>query len=111
MTRLRAFFVIYAAANPGLLAYGVMALLMAAAVAWLILNTIGSGDGQIEVQKQSTKDWQFWGYVVPIIIGFLASVIGLGGIGRDRGIRNRMGQRPVRPVDEPYANGVFGAGV
>jgi acyl-CoA thioesterase FadM len=51
--------------------HGVMAILLAASVAWLLLNTIAKGDGEIEFLKQPTDNWQFWGYVVPIIIGFL----------------------------------------
>ena len=51
--------------------HGVMGILLAASVAWLLLTTIGQGAGEIEFVKQPTNNWAFWGYVVPIIIGFL----------------------------------------
>jgi acyl-CoA thioesterase FadM len=51
--------------------HGVMGLLLAASVAWLLVNTIGKGPGEIEFLNQPTNNWSFWGYVVPIIIGFL----------------------------------------
>ena len=37
--------------------------------------------------------------------------VGLGGVGRDGGIRHRLGQRPVWPADESHADGLSGAGV
>jgi len=51
--------------------HGAMGLLVAAAVAVILANTLGTGVKGIEPPKLPTNDFQFWGYVVPIIIGFL----------------------------------------
>lgn len=51
--------------------HGVMALLMAAAVAIITIQTFRVGAGPFHFPKLPTDDWQYWGYVVPIIIGFL----------------------------------------
>lgn len=51
--------------------HGLMGILLVASVVWLLLYTTGNGIGEIKSPKLPTNDWQFWGYVVPIIIGFL----------------------------------------
>ncbi|MFZ4682169.1 MAG: acyl-CoA thioesterase [Terrimicrobiaceae bacterium] len=51
--------------------HGAMGLLMAAAIAIIIVNTMRAGTGPVVFPKLPTNDWQYWGYVVPIIIGFL----------------------------------------
>lgn len=51
--------------------HGVMAILLGASVAWIIIQTLQKGTGPFHVPKLPTNDWQYWGYVVPIIIGFL----------------------------------------
>ncbi|MBN8710853.1 MAG: acyl-CoA thioesterase [Verrucomicrobia bacterium] len=52
--------------------HGVLGLILAAAVAVLIINAIQSGPVTAQGQpKMLAPDWNFWGYVIPIIIGFL----------------------------------------
>lgn len=51
--------------------HGVMALVAAAAMAWIIVQTLTIGTGPFHFPKLPTNDWQYWGYIVPIIIGFL----------------------------------------
>jgi len=51
--------------------HGVMALLMIASMLIIFLNTMKVGTGPITFPKLPTNDWQYWGFVVPIIIGFL----------------------------------------
>jgi len=52
--------------------HGVLGLILAAAVAVLIINAIQSGPATAQGKPQMlAPDWNFWGYVVPIIIGFL----------------------------------------
>lgn len=51
--------------------HGVMALLLAASIALIIVQTLRVGTGPFHFPKLPTNDWQYWGYVVPIIIGFL----------------------------------------
>lgn len=52
--------------------HGVLGLILAAAVAVLIINAIQSGPATAQGKPQLlAPDWSFWGYVVPIIIGFL----------------------------------------
>ena len=51
--------------------HGVLFLLLAAAVTVLTVFAAGKGTGPITFPKLPTNDWNYWGYVVPIIIGFL----------------------------------------
>lgn len=51
--------------------HGVMALLLAASIAVITIQTFRVGTGPFQFPKLPTDDWQYWGYVVPIIIGFL----------------------------------------
>lgn len=52
--------------------HGVMALIVAFCIAWLIIAAVQTGPGKVLFTKfLPTNDWQYWGYVVPIIIGFL----------------------------------------
>ncbi len=51
--------------------HGVMALLLAASIAVITIQTFRIGAGPFHFPKLPTDDWQYWGYVVPIIIGFL----------------------------------------
>jgi acyl-CoA thioesterase FadM len=51
--------------------HGVMFLLMAPAIAWLIVFAAVKGTGQLSFPKLPTNNWNYWGYAVPIIIGFL----------------------------------------
>ncbi len=51
--------------------HGVFFLLLVPAVAILIAHSIGKGTGPLAFPKLPTNDWNYWGYAVPIIIGFL----------------------------------------
>ena len=51
--------------------HGVLFLLLAAAVTVLTVFAAGKGTGPLTFPKLPTNDWNYWGYVVPIIIGFL----------------------------------------
>ncbi|MEI8387452.1 MAG: acyl-CoA thioesterase [Verrucomicrobiota bacterium] len=51
--------------------HGVMFLLVAPAVAFLIIHAAMKGTGPLSFPKLPTNDWNYWGYAVPIIIGFL----------------------------------------
>ena len=51
--------------------HGVMALLLAAAVAWLLVTALAVGPGKIGFPKLPTNDLAYWGFTIPIIIGFL----------------------------------------
>lgn len=51
--------------------HGAMGLLMAAAMAWIIISAVRTDAGNFRIQQFPTNDFQYWGYVVPIIIGFL----------------------------------------
>jgi acyl-CoA thioesterase FadM len=51
--------------------HGVMFLLLAPALVILILHAGMRGTGTMEFPKLPTNDWNYWGYAVPIIIGFL----------------------------------------
>lgn len=51
--------------------HGVMGLLLAFAVAWLIITAATAKTGPFTFSLLPTNDLNFWGYAVPIIIGFL----------------------------------------
>ncbi len=51
--------------------HGAMGLLLAASMAWIAVSALKTGTGPFQVPKLPTNDFQYWGYVVPIIIGFL----------------------------------------
>lgn len=51
--------------------HGVLFLLMAPAVAFLIIYAAVQGPGTLSFPRMPTNDWNYWGYAVPIIIGFL----------------------------------------
>lgn len=51
--------------------HGVMFLLMAPAIAFLISYAARQGTGPLSFPRLPTNDWNYWGYAVPIIIGFL----------------------------------------
>ena len=51
--------------------HGVMFLIMAPAVVFLIVQAASRGTGQLDFPKLPTNDWNYWGYAVPIMIGFL----------------------------------------
>lgn len=52
--------------------HGVLGLILAAAVAYLLINMATSTPvKETSYSLLPTTDWNFWGYVVPIIIGFL----------------------------------------
>ncbi len=51
--------------------HSVFFLLLVPAVAILIAHSIGKGTGPLTFPKLPTNDWNYWGYAVPIIIGFL----------------------------------------
>ena len=51
--------------------HGALFLLLVPAVVILSVHTIGLGTGSITFPKLPTNDWNYWGYAVPIIIGFL----------------------------------------
>ena len=51
--------------------HGVMFLIMAPAMVLLISQAASLGTGHSEIPKLPTNDWNYWGYAVPIIIGFL----------------------------------------
>ncbi len=51
--------------------HGVFFLLLVPAVAVLITHSMGKGTGPLAFPKLPTNDLKYWGYAVPIIIGFL----------------------------------------
>ncbi len=51
--------------------HGVFGILVAAAVAWIGIAALRSGTGPFVFPKLPTNDAHYWGYAVPIIIGFL----------------------------------------
>lgn len=53
--------------------HGVIFLILAGAIAilWSAPSQISNGLPPIKVEKLPTDDWNFWGYAVPIIVGFL----------------------------------------
>ncbi len=51
--------------------HGGMFLLMAPAIAFLIIHAAVQGPGKFSFPKLPTNDWNYWGYAIPIIIGFL----------------------------------------
>ncbi len=51
--------------------HGVLFLILAPAVAFLIIRAAIIGPGDIQFPKLATNDWNYWGYAIPIIIGFL----------------------------------------
>lgn len=51
--------------------HGVLFLIAAPCIAWLIIQAAARGTGPLTFPKLPTDDWNFWGYAVPIVIGFL----------------------------------------
>jgi acyl-CoA thioesterase FadM len=51
--------------------HGVMFLLLVPAVVLLVVHAAAKGTGPLVFPKLPTNDWNYWGYAVPIIIGFL----------------------------------------
>ena len=51
--------------------HGVLGIIVGAAVAWLIITAATVGPGKVTVPKLPTNDWNYWGYAIPIVIGFL----------------------------------------
>ena len=53
--------------------HGVIFLILAGAIAilWSAPSRLSNGLPPVTVQNLPTDDWNFWGYAVPIIIGFL----------------------------------------
>jgi len=51
--------------------HGALALLLFAAIAIIISNVVGKGSTNVEIPALPTNDMNYWGYAVPIIIGFI----------------------------------------
>jgi acyl-CoA thioesterase FadM len=51
--------------------HGVMALILLVAVCWLLLTAISVGPGKVTFPRLPTNDLAYWGYAIPICIGFL----------------------------------------
>ena len=51
--------------------HGVMALILLVAVCWLLLTAISVGPGEVTFPRLPTNDLAYWGYAIPICIGFL----------------------------------------
>ena len=51
--------------------HGALFLLLAPAMVILSVYTFEKGTGPLTFPKLPTNDWNYWGYAVPIIIGFL----------------------------------------
>jgi acyl-CoA thioesterase FadM len=51
--------------------HGALFLLLAPAMVILSVYTFEKGTGPLAFPKLPTNDWNYWGYAVPIIIGFL----------------------------------------
>jgi len=51
--------------------HGVLGVILAAAVAWLIITAAEVGPGKVTMPMLPTDDLNYWGYAIPIVIGFL----------------------------------------
>lgn len=51
--------------------HGALFLLLVPALVILTVHTLSKGTGPLTIPKLPTNDWNYWGYAVPIIIGFL----------------------------------------
>lgn len=51
--------------------HGVMALILICAIGVILSNTIGRGTGPLEIPALPMGDVNYWGFAVPIMIGFL----------------------------------------
>lgn len=51
--------------------HGIMFLFVAVAVVILAGHALGKGTGPLSWPKLPTNDWNYWGYAIPIMIGFL----------------------------------------
>lgn len=51
--------------------HGVLGLILAGAVAWLLVTAVSKGTGPLSFPRLPTNDLNYWGYTIPIIIGFL----------------------------------------
>ena len=51
--------------------HGALFLLLVPALVILTVHTLSKGTGPLTIPKMPTNDWNYWGYAVPIIIGFL----------------------------------------
>lgn len=51
--------------------HGVLFLLLVPALVILSVHSLAKGIGPLTIPKLPTNDWNYWGYAVPIIIGFL----------------------------------------
>ena len=49
----------------------VMAVILLVAVCWLLLTAISVGPGEVRFPRLPTNDLAYWGYAIPICIGFL----------------------------------------
>jgi hypothetical protein len=50
--------------------HGVMAVILLVAVCWLLLTAISVGPGEVRFPRLPTNDLAYWGYAIPICIGF-----------------------------------------
>jgi len=51
--------------------HGVLFLIAAPCIVYLIVQAAAKGTGPLTFPKLPTNDWNYWGYAVPIMIGFL----------------------------------------
>ncbi|MFM8830749.1 MAG: acyl-CoA thioesterase [Spartobacteria bacterium] len=51
--------------------HGALFLLLVPALVILTVHSLSKGTGPLTIPKLPTNDWNYWGYAVPIIIGFL----------------------------------------
>ena len=51
--------------------HGVLFAIMVPCIVFLIVQAVMKGTGPLVFPKWPTNDWNYWGYAVPIIIGFL----------------------------------------
>jgi acyl-CoA thioesterase FadM len=51
--------------------HGALFLILVPALVILTVHTLNKGTGPLTIPKLPTNDWNYWGYAVPIIIGFL----------------------------------------
>jgi hypothetical protein len=82
--------------------HGVIFLILAGAIAVLLFapSSISNGLPAVQVDRLPTDDWNFWGYMIPIFIGFL-----LGRMQRDAGYEQKINEYRLRDIERAIREG------